>query len=90
MKNIRIIQTTITPDIYVSTAGIWYDPSYFSPNGHFQYETWIFSKNNKQKNVQVIHGSCAWVDFYYLKKSIKIHRYISRNLKEVHLANILS
>ena len=80
ISNCRIIQTVITPEIYVSTAAIWYDGVGWQRR--FQYETWCFSNNPNQKSFQVIHGSCGWIDFDFLKKSIKIHRYISDNLKE--------
>jgi len=80
-SNIRIIQTQITDDIRVSTAGIFYEEHW---GNRFQYETWCFSNNPKQKSFQVIHGSYSRVDFYYLRKSIKIHRYISDNLKKKH------
>jgi hypothetical protein len=79
--NIRIMHTQITPEIMVSTAGIFYDEMW---GERFQYETWCFSDDPKQKSFQVIHGSCGLVDPYYLKKSIKIHRYISSNLKNRH------
>ena len=79
MKNCRIMQTVITPEIYVSTAAIWYDGVGWQRR--FQYETWCFSDDHPtQHSFQVIHGSCGWIDFHYLKKSIKIHRHISNNL----------
>jgi len=76
--NIRIMQTQITPEIRVSTAGIFYDEQW---GERFQYETWCFSDDPRQKDLQIIHGSNSSVCFYLLKKSIKIHRYISNNLK---------
>jgi len=79
--NIRIIQTQITPEIRMSTAGIFYNEQW---GERFQYETWCFSDDPKQRSFQVIHGSCGWLDQHYLKKSIKIHRYISSNLKKRH------
>lgn len=79
--NIRIMHTQITPDIRVSTAGIYYNEWF---GERFQYETWCFSKDPKQKSFQVIHGSCSRVDNFYLKKSIKIHRYIAKNLFTRH------
>ena len=75
--NIRIMHTRITPDIRVSTAGIYYDEPW---GERFQYETWCFSNDPAQRSFQVIHGSCAHVDNFYLNKSIRIHRYIASNL----------
>ena len=89
MKNCRIIQTIISPKIYVSTAAIWYDWGIggYGPSKYFQYETWCFSDDINQRSFQIIHGCCGWIDFYLLKSSIKIHRYISNNLKEKYIRN---
>ena len=75
--NIRIIQTQITNEIRVSTAGIFYGDY----GGRYQYETFVLSGDSKQKSFQVIHGSSGYISFPLLKKSIKIHRHISDNLK---------
>ena len=80
-SNIRIIHTQITPTIRVSTAGIFYEEMW---GPRFQYETWCFSDDPKQKTFQVIHGSCREIDQHYLKKSIKVHKYISDNLIRRH------
>lgn len=74
------MQTQITPKIRVSTAGIRYPGLAYNPNPYFQYETWCFSDDPQQRSIQVIHGCSESVDFHYLVKSIKVHRYISRNL----------
>lgn len=79
--NIKIMQTQITPEIRVSTAGIFYNEQW---GERFQYETWCFSDNPKQKSFQVIHGSSGWVNFHYLTESIKVHRYIADNLTKRH------
>ena len=87
-KNIYIMHTKITPDIRVSTAGIWYYPEgNWSPYGRFQYETWCFSNNSKQKSFQVIHGSSEEISKYLLMKAIKIHRHIVNNLKRKYNPN---
>jgi hypothetical protein len=80
MRNCRILHTQITPKIRVSTAAIWYDPLYYSPNGHFQYETWCFSDDPQQRSFQVIHGVWNKIYWLFLRDSIKIHRYIAANL----------
>ena len=88
-NNIKIIQTQIqdVPEIRVSTAGIWYPPEYHSPHGRFQYETWCFSDDNRQQSFQIIHGSDKDICFYCLRKAIKIHRYVSNNLKSIYGRN---
>ncbi len=77
-SNIRIMQTQITPQIRISTAGIFCHEGW---GKWFQYETWCFSDDSKQKTFQVIHGTASSINQYYLKKAIKIHRYISNNLQ---------
>ena len=79
--NIRIMQTKITPHIRISSAGIFYNEAW---GPRFQYETWCFSDDPKQKSFQVIHGSDGTISQYYLKKSIKIHRQIVSNLQEMY------
>jgi len=80
MKNCRILHTQITPNIRVSSAAIWYGPSYYSIKGRFQYETFCFSDDPKQKTFQVIHGSWGDIDWRHLRDVIKIHRFIVFNL----------
>lgn len=81
-SNMRIIQTKITDKIRVSTAGIYYenDPPGFGER--YQFETWCFSDDDRQRSFQVIHGSWYRADRFLLTKAIKIHRQISKNLKE--------
>ena len=78
LNNIRIMHTQITPQIRISTAGIFYDEMW---GQRFQYETWCFSDDPSQRTFQVIHGSDSSINQYWLKKSIKVHRYISINMK---------
>ena len=81
MKSFRIIGTQITPLIRVSTAAILRPGFAASPNPYYQYETWCFSKDSKQKSFQVIHGTDGGVRFYLMTKAIKVHRHIVNNLK---------
>ena len=84
MKNCKIIQTCITSEIYISTAAIWYPGIMHNPLPYFQYETWCFSISDLQTSFQVIHGCYYKIDFYMLKKSIKVHNHITNNLRRIH------
>jgi len=77
--NARIMHTRITPDIRVSTAGIYRAEWHGS---YYIVETWIFSDDPRQVNTQVIHGTPHRLDFYTLREAVKVHRYIADNLKE--------
>lgn len=77
-SNISIIHTRITDKIRVSSAAIYYDEAF---GDRYQYETWCFSGDPRQRSFQVIHGSWSCVDYHYLLKTIKVHQYIVKNLK---------
>ena len=81
--NARIIHTQITPDIRVSTAAIYYPYGsiMLNPSPYYQYETWCFSDDNRQRSFQVIHGCWYKVDYLWLVNTIKIHMHIVKNLK---------
>lgn len=73
--------TVITDKIRVSSAAI----KSFSPHTgeYYQYETFIFSDDERQKTRQVIHGtSDNNNDEYLTALTKKIHRRIADNLKE--------
>ena len=80
--NMRIRQTQITPLIRVSTAGIFYEEYW---GNRFQYETWCFSNDPKQRSFQVIHGSYCGISPVFIKRSLKIHKYISDGLLRRHV-----
>lgn len=82
IQNYDLGKTAITDKIRVSSAIVRY------PNGgtipeYFQYETWIFSDDLRQKSTQVIHGtSHEEHDIYYVRLAKKVHKQISQNLKD--------
>ena len=82
-RNIRIMQSQISDSIRVSTAGIWYSGEFFSLMGRYQIETWCFSDDRKQRSFQVIHGSSNNIDLKLIQKAIKIHCYITKNLRKL-------
>jgi hypothetical protein len=83
-RNVRIIQTRISPTIFLSTAAIYYDIyNQYGLTPYYQYETFCFADEDpKQHTFQVIHGTSSTLLHSYLVKSIKVHRHISKNLKE--------
>ena len=81
-KNLRIIQSQISDNIRISTAGIWYSGEFFNPLGRYQIETWCFSDDLEQSSFQVIHGSSRELNFKLTQKAIKIHCYITSNLRK--------
>ena len=78
----RIIHTQITPNIRVSTAAIYYEQTYYV-RPYWRFETWCFSKDDRQRSFQVIHGTDSnKFSWYDLRTSIKVHQYIAKNLKK--------
>lgn len=65
--------------VRVSSAAIFLSANF---GDYTQYETWIFSKDNKQKTRQVIHGTNFGhkLNTFFEAKTKKIHKYISDNL----------
>jgi hypothetical protein len=77
--NISIIHTRITDKIRVSSAAIYYD-EYFGDR--YQYETWCFSDDPRQRSFQVIHGSYYKWYYDYILLTIRVHQHIVKNLKK--------
>lgn len=81
-KCIRIKQTQITDFIRVSTAAICYEDEFLT---YYQYETWIFSDEPKQRTRQIIHACSRYdPDWKIEMKAEKVHDYISNNLKQIY------
>ncbi len=89
-SNCRILHSQITPLIRVSSAAIWYGPTYFSSNGYYQFETWCFSEDKRQRSFQIIHGTHYRIDAAWIIDAVKIHQHIKRNLtdKFCHPSNL--
>lgn len=83
IKNVDLGKTQITPLIRVSSAAIFYEESEIHP--YFQYETFIFSSDPRQETKQIVHGTNPYGWSKKLEaKTVKIHNYISENLKKTH------
>ena len=82
MRNVRILHTQITDKIRVSSAAIWYPGLEYNPSPYYQYETWCFSDDGKQRSFQVIHGCHSNIHHRWIVDAIKIHKHIVRNLKK--------
>lgn len=83
-KNTNLNSSVINGKIRVSTAIIYYDSvNAYYPYPYLQYETYIFSDDKRQKTKQIIHGTSGKNGSIFLeKKSKKIHKHISNNLKK--------
>lgn len=87
-SNIDLGKTQITPDILVSSAAIFYDEWF---GKRWQVETWIFSHDARQLNVQVIHGSSSYCGGNpphetLVAKCKRVHERISTNLRARYCA----
>ena len=84
MNNFRIMHTQITPEIRVSTAAIRYEIyNSYGLRPYFQYETFIFHEDDS-RTIQRIHGTSSDVSHELILKSIKAHKHISNNLKNIY------
>jgi len=86
MKTENLAHTQITDTIRVSTASIFYE-EYFGT--YLQVETFIFSKDERIRTQQIIHGTCSaeYPNNKLFNKAKKIHNYISNNLTEYYEKN---
>lgn len=80
--NIDLGKTQITPDIRVSSAALYRADL---PGPYWLVETWVFSNDTAQRNVQVIHGTCSALDGkpprrYLCDEARRVHGHISDNL----------
>jgi len=89
-KSLCLSHDNITPSIRVSTAAV---PSSHYHGHYWQIETWIFSDDSRQKNVQRIHGTTYSngrdeFDYNYNLKlccrAERAHEYIVENLKSLY------
>ena len=77
-QNKSIAHTKITDKIRVSTAAI---QSSFQYDTYYQYETWCFSEDPRQRTFQKIHGTDSRNDNkHMIRDAIKVHSYIVWNL----------
>lgn len=60
MKNQNIASTIITDKVRVSSAIIYYENHSFGD--YYQYETWIFSTDERIKSRMKIYGTSSWPD----------------------------
>jgi hypothetical protein len=75
-------KTQITDKIRVSSAALYYQADF---GDYYQYETWIFSDDIRQRSKQVIHGTSLYTSKNLEDKTKKVHKYISDNLlKWIH------
>ena len=79
--NTTIKQTQITDSIQVSTVITFYDSWW---GNYYQYETWCFSKDPRQKSFQKIHGTTTTGnDKGLIIECIQAHDHIAENLKRM-------
>lgn len=77
-ENKDLGKTRITDTIRVSSAAIQCS-SHFGT--YWQYETWIFSDDPRQRNRQVVHGTSSVPGEYGWEMKTKIiHQHITNNL----------
>lgn len=69
--NVDIGKTRITDKIRVSSAIIFYE---IGTMYYFQYETWVFSDDDRQKSRQFIHGTSLFKTDKLAAKTITFHR----------------
>lgn len=83
-KNQDLGKTQITDKIRVSSAAIYYNEW---EGERYQYETWIFSSDERQKSTQAIHGSSfifdGEMDENMVEKTKEIHTHISNNMLKI-------
>lgn len=80
-KNIDLGKTRITDKVRVSSAAIWYEEMF---GNYYQLETWIFSDDERQKSVMVIHGT-SWgseIPQKLIDKTKKVHKYLADNMNK--------
>lgn len=79
MKNQNIAGTIITDKVRVSTAIIYYANEFFGD--YYQYETWIFSKDERVKSVMKIYGiSGSGDNIKLIDRATALHNRIARIL----------
>jgi hypothetical protein len=77
--NQNIASTVITDKVRVSTAIIYYPNEFFGD--YYQYETWIFSKDERVKPVMKIYGTSGSSDNDRLiNRATALHNRVSRIL----------
>lgn len=73
-------KTRITDQIRISSAAIHYEAAGVCGDDYFQYETFIFSDDPRQRTRHVIHGTAYSKSVTLEEKTKKAHAQICANL----------